>query len=75
METQTGRIIKVNSKGYGFIELDEGHNNIFFHASGVEKPTAFDDLREGDRVVFCVIDNERGQQMCINVVLDFKSQA
>jgi cold shock protein len=44
-----------DSKGYGFIETDQGHD-VFVHFSAIED-NGFKSLSEGDRVSF---DEERG---------------
>ena len=46
-----------NSKGYGFIEQEDG-SDVFVHHSGINA-TGFKTLREGDRVTF---DIEQGQK-------------
>ncbi|UCD93378.1 MAG: cold shock domain-containing protein [Candidatus Zixiibacteriota bacterium] len=54
-----GRIKTIErSKGYGFIETDEGHK-IFFHQRWLRK-VKFKDLEEGDEVVFSVNMGTRG---------------
>lgn len=51
-----GRVKWFNeSKGYGFIETDGGHD-VFVHFSSIEEE-GFKTLREGERVSF---DEERG---------------
>ena len=40
-----------DDRGFGFIALDGGAPDLFFHSSAVEDPT-FDELREGQRVEF-----------------------
>lgn len=46
------------SKGYGFIEADDGEK-IFFHQRWLRK-VRFKDLHEGDEVVFTVNMGRRG---------------
>lgn len=56
----TGTIKKLTDKNFGFISLDEGGNDLFFHAnnlSGIE----FSALQEGDKVKFEVVDTQKGQ--------------
>ena len=46
------------TKGFGFIQPDDGSKDVFVHISAVER-SGLGDLREGQRVSF---DIERGQQ-------------
>ncbi len=51
-ERQTGAVKWFSRrKGYGFIEPDEGDEDIFFHSSSVDQ-AAFDELSEGQEVEF-----------------------
>jgi CspA family cold shock protein len=48
----TGSITKIiRDKGFGFIQIDGGTEEVFFHSSAVEQPT-FDELNEGQKVEF-----------------------
>ena len=59
----TGRIKKIlQDKGFGFIEPDDGSDEVFFHRSKVSPKVQFDDLREGDEVQFMVRPGEKGPQ-------------
>jgi CspA family cold shock protein len=50
----TGSIKKLcGERGFGFLSLDYGNDDVFFHASNVTG-TSFDDLREGDQVSFII---------------------
>ena len=47
-----------SQKGFGFIQPDDGPNDVFVHISAVER-AGLTGLREGQKVSF---DVERGQQ-------------
>jgi CspA family cold shock protein len=48
-----------NKKGYGFIEQDEGDEDVFVHYSSVAME-GFKTLEEGDRVSFTVTQGDKG---------------
>lgn len=50
-----------NSKGYGFIDGDDGQQDIFAHFSCVEMD-GYKCLKRGQRVEFEVIDGPKGLQ-------------
>lgn len=50
-----------NSKGYGFIDSDDGQHDIFAHFSCVEMD-GYKCLKRGQRVEFDVIDGPKGLQ-------------
>jgi len=52
----------VKDRGFGFIEPDDGGDEVFFHRSKLAPKTYFDDLREGDEVEFQVRQGEKGRQ-------------
>jgi len=62
MSRETG-IVKWFSrlKGYGFIQPDEGGQEVFVHYSAIEGE-GYRNLYEGDRVEYLVIDNGKGPQ-------------
>ena len=47
-----------STKGYGFIQPDDGLKDVFVHISAVER-SGFGNLQEGQKLSF---DLERGQQ-------------
>lgn len=59
----TGRVKKIlKDKGFGFIQPDDGSNDVFFHRSRLGPKVEFEDLREGDEVQFQVRPGEKGPQ-------------
>lgn len=52
------------TKGYGFIEPDNGQKDVFVHISAVER-SGMGNLQEGQRVSF---ELERGQQGRVSAV-------
>ena len=59
----TGTIKRiVRDKGFGFIAPDEGSEDVFFHRSQLGPRAEFEDLREGDQVVFQTRRGEKGPQ-------------
>jgi CspA family cold shock protein len=49
----------VSDKGFGFIRAKNG-SEFFFHKSAVDRPDHFDEIMEGDPVVFEVGDGPKG---------------
>lgn len=53
---KTGKVKFFNeSKGYGFILIDEDQSEVFVHHSGI-----IDKIRENDLVEFDVVDGKKG---------------
>ncbi len=48
-----------DSKGFGFITLDDGSKDCFVHHSAIQGD-GFRSLSEGDRVEFDVVQGEKG---------------
>ena len=48
-----------NKKGYGFIEHDEGMDDIFVHYTSIQD-SGFRTLQEGQRVSFDLEERQRG---------------
>ncbi len=53
------------TKGYGFIQPDNGGKDVFVHISAVEK-AGMSDLREGAKVTFDVVPN-KGKESAENL--------
>ncbi len=54
-----GSIVRLQDKGFGFIKPEDGSKDVFFHASALVE-VSFDDLREGDVVMFEVVEGPKG---------------
>ena len=62
----TGKIKWFNpTKGYGFIEKEDGGKDIFLHVSALEE-AGIDTLREGEAVSFEIGEN-KGKDTAINI--------
>jgi CspA family cold shock protein len=48
-----------DTKGYGFITLDDGSKDCFVHHSAIQG-NGFKSLAEGDRVQFDVVQGQKG---------------
>ncbi len=55
-------------KGYGFIQPDDGDKDSFVHISAVEA-AGLDGLREGQKVEFELISDDRGRSSAENLSL------
>ena len=55
----------VTERGFGFISREGEAKDLFFHSKEL-KDVAFEELREGDKVTFEVINGEKGQS-AVNV--------
>src|SRR5947209_14783430 len=49
-------------KGFGFIEPDEGGDDVFVHFSAIADTGGFRTLEEGQSVEYRPVDGQRGQQ-------------
>ena len=54
------------TKGYGFIQPDEGGKDVFVHISAVER-SQLDNPREGQRVNFDLERDRQGRQSAVNL--------
>lgn len=65
-EMANGTVKWFNStKGYGFIQPENGGNDIFVHASALEK-AGMRSLNEGQKISF-QITNERGKDSAVDL--------
>ena len=64
----TGTVKWFNStKGYGFIEPEDGGKDIFVHISAVER-AGMSTLREGQKIDFEVVAGQNGKSSAENLV-------
>ncbi len=68
METKIAKVKWFNrTKGYGFIEPDDGSNDVFIHISEVEKQ-GMNDLEENQKISY-ETESNRGKLSAINIKL------
>lgn len=65
---KTGTVKWFNSqKGYGFIEPEEGGNDVFVHISAVEQ-AGWRTLQEGQKIQFELqMDEKKGKSSAVNL--------
>ena len=64
----TGTVKWFNStKGYGFIQPEDGSQDVFVHISAVER-AGLRGLNEGDRLEFDIEVDQRGKFAAVNLV-------
>lgn len=56
---QEGAIARLTDKGFGFIKREGESKDLFFHSNDLVG-VSYNDLREGDRVTFEVMDSPKG---------------
>ena len=60
-----------NKKGYGFIQPEDGSNDVFVHYSGIKGgDNEFRVIYEGDIVEYEVIDGKKGPQASEVVIVE-----
>jgi len=58
------------TKGYGFIQPDEGGKDVFVHISAVER-SGLDNLQEGQRITYEIFnDTKRGKSSAVNLQVE-----
>lgn len=57
-----GAIKKLTDKGYGFIVPEDGGDDLFFHATGMDLNSSFDDLEERMSVEYEVGEGPKGKR-------------
>ncbi len=58
------------TKGYGFIEPEQGGNDVFVHISAVER-SGLSSLKDGQKISYEIqIDERRGKSSAINLVAE-----
>ena len=55
------------TKGYGFIQPEDGSRDVFVHISAVER-AQMDNLREGQKIQFDVVAGQDGKSSAENLV-------
>ena len=58
-QTGTGKFFNM-SKGFGFVEPEDGNKNVFVHISAVQN-SGLHSLNEGDKVTFETEDDPKGR--------------
>jgi len=67
-DMSTGTVKFFNSsKGFGFIQPEDGSSDVFVHISALEK-VGINGLREGDKVTFNTAVNERSGKTAVDSI-------
>ena len=56
-----------SSKGFGFIQPEDGSNDVFVHVSALQNH-GIDGLQEGDKVSFNTAMNERSGKVAVDKI-------
>jgi CspA family cold shock protein len=62
---QQGTIKRLTDRGFGFIAIEGNDKDLFFHAKELQG-VQYNDLKEGDKVQFEIVDSPKGQS-AVNV--------
>ncbi|WP_237215233.1 cold-shock protein [Falsiroseomonas oryziterrae] len=54
------------TKGYGFIQPDDGSKDVFLHISDVQR-SGLQDVREGDKLEFEIQQGQQGKMSACNL--------
>ena len=73
MPTGTVKWFNAN-KGFGFIEPDDGENDVFVHVTAVQE-SGLGNLDEGDRVSFELVENRGKMAAAKPATADAKEEA
>lgn len=57
---QTGTVVGLTDKGFGFIRIEGAAKDLFFHSNELLN-VRFDDLSQGDTLEFEVAEGPKGQ--------------
>ncbi|NOG71247.1 cold-shock protein [Roseicella sp. DB1501] len=57
------------TKGYGFIQPEDGSNDVFVHISDVQR-AGISTLNEGDKITYDVQRGQQGKMSACNLRLD-----
>ncbi|HWE60214.1 MAG TPA: cold shock domain-containing protein [Chloroflexota bacterium] len=55
-----GTIARVTDRGFGFVQQEQGGEDLFFHSSALQN-VSFDDIRRGDSVEYDIEADPRGR--------------
>lgn len=67
-EMKTGTVKFFNTtKGFGFVQPEDGGNDVFVHISAVQK-SGLQGLNEGDKVSYSTAVNERSGKTAIETI-------
>lgn len=65
----TGKVKFWNSKGYGFIEVDDREEDVFVHFTAIQSNDEFKSLKQDDIVEFDIVAQADGRESASNVVV------
>jgi len=54
-----GTIARITDRGFGFISREGEEKDLFFHSNDL-KNVQFNDLRQGDKVTFEIVEGPKG---------------